>query len=1234
MRKHRLLLAIVIFLIVLPLASAVTYPEGLMYYYKMNNESSNGQNAFNSIDGLNNGSGTSITGSEWVASVNTTFNKSIDLDGSNDYFTLNFTLPATTMTIQMIMYSDTTGSERTAFSSQNGADSSGVILRQSATDSLNVFMGTGATYIQGVTSLSKILGGWNYITAIFNASGVFVFNGSTSIGTNTGGSYAVGTSNSYIGLPTAGGLKWSGKIDEVRIWNFSLLPSNMTDFWSGELDRGVSPPPNLAPAISINTPANNTITTDTTPTFNFKVIDDTATSLECDLLLNDSVKDSYTTTNNTNTDLTSTALTDGSYNWKVNCSDGVNMNTSEIRSITIDTTTPTINLITPDNHEITNNNSLTFYYWAEVSGLNNCGIYLNQTLNITNSTPPKNDQKLERVYYNLTEKSAYYTPYTEIDFINFAGYNSVYVVNATDNLRLSNGDETTNLRYVFNYLDGTNNSNLSTLSNPADVVYHTFIKTNPEPSKAVSNISIQASGDSANQKNTTINYYHNTSTFYINDIDEGGYNWSVKCYDNVGNLGSSSDRFLRIDTTSPYVSSYSPLNNSEYSYLENISFSLLVSDLNFIYSVRSNITNSTGHIFLTLNYTDTTGANYTSVALNNTYLLGQNGTFTWSKRVCDGHTATEINDKIKTPITSNGEINFIDFKLTPKDPYNIIETKTEKLIDKYIFEWDLKEIKKTEIEITSDYIIDYFPNSEYKGHFILRDREIWVDFEGLDNLKITKINDKKYIIETTPTTTEIKAKSVGALNCFDHVTTFDTSFTGIEIIAKRFGLNTNISTFNATILELGLTKNTTNGKINFNLTEGGNYTIRIFGVSGYAERNESVTISGHTYLTSYLYLSNSVSVTIYDEDTGLLLNSSSVLFDGGTTYYQTHTTTNGSIYITGIPSYSYNLKVSSTNYVTRNYPAVLTGSNFVSVSAYLLNTSNAVVITIKSDDSDKFIEGAVIILSRKVNGSWSNVGTATTDGVGAVQFAMKEGEDYKLYITSTDYNTKEITLTPLESSYTIYLVRSTQQTFFTLFDKFSYRLMPYNLLIPPSSISNPITCFNLTIVSAGGYIDYFGLNATLNNTIYNISNITGSTTGGVANFCLNLTQFNGYNVSVNYWIKVNGEALWENQRQYFITNLTEGSLTEWFSVKNYSATGWLQNYGSELSVTWKIIIMVAVAVGLMLTFALWLPPAVLGFIGVATIGVFSFVWFPSYILISMIFIVIVAILYLIMEGRG
>jgi hypothetical protein len=102
-----------------------------------------------------------------------------------------------------------------------------------------------------------------------------------------------------------------------------------------------SSPTNFPPDINLEYPSNNTInTTDTTPDFIFNATDASASTLSCELFLDNGTifgaGINTSTLNGTTTTITSNmTLINDDYNWWINCSDGSLSNVSETRNLSI-----------------------------------------------------------------------------------------------------------------------------------------------------------------------------------------------------------------------------------------------------------------------------------------------------------------------------------------------------------------------------------------------------------------------------------------------------------------------------------------------------------------------------------------------------------------------------------------------------------------------------------------------------------------------------------------------------------------------------------------------------------------------------------------------------------------------------------------------------------------------------------------------------------------------------------
>lgn len=97
-------------------------------------------------------------------------------------------------------------------------------------------------------------------------------------------------------------------------------------------------PDNIEPSIYLEVPLNNTVNiTNSTPGFRFNVSDNMVSTLDCNLIINDTCYgNNAVVANGTSTVIVANAtLNNGDYWWKINCSDGTNTNVSDIRNISI-----------------------------------------------------------------------------------------------------------------------------------------------------------------------------------------------------------------------------------------------------------------------------------------------------------------------------------------------------------------------------------------------------------------------------------------------------------------------------------------------------------------------------------------------------------------------------------------------------------------------------------------------------------------------------------------------------------------------------------------------------------------------------------------------------------------------------------------------------------------------------------------------------------------------------------
>lgn len=221
------------------------------------------------------------------------------------------------------------------------------------------------------------------------------------------------------------------------------------------------------------------------------------------------------------------------------------------------------------------------------------------------------------------------------------------------------------------------------------------------------------------------------------------------------------------DTIKPMIYNIAPSNNSV---LTGINFfQAEFYDLNGIWQYNITIKNESENIILN-NFTTNISLLFTIQNIDfKKYIdlsLYPNGTYNYIIEVWDSH-------------TDNNIIDLLDNYEFIKEKENIINEKYDNIEITYNYNPEVSvsnDIKKDKISyilnsskienyyyIESNKNINYLKDSKYKCHFII-DNKIWHDCEGLNNQKVTKINDKKYLISFDIENNKAVMDSTGFLN--------------------------------------------------------------------------------------------------------------------------------------------------------------------------------------------------------------------------------------------------------------------------------------------------------------------------------------------------------------------------------------------------------------------------------------------------------------------------------------
>ncbi|MFH1642215.1 MAG: hypothetical protein ABIC04_04910 [Nanoarchaeota archaeon] len=276
---------------------------------------------------------------------------------------------------------------------------------------------------------------------------------------------------------------------------------------------------NRSPEIFLESPENGSVwATSSTVIFRYNVTDNT-TITNCSLIIDGQVNDTHFSIQTSTSESFIIKMPDGSYEWGINCTDVAgNENSSVTYSLIVDINeTPRIKLNAPNNNSWSNVIENLFYYTPnDLSGIANCTLVINGSMNATNSTPVINGA-LNSLVTNLSEGVWSWT------------------VNCTD----INGEEGTNTSIRILSLDfkkpnivlnapvnGTNTS--SSLNFNWTVIDD---KTNSTCNITIDSITAASNIDSPN--NISTNYSMS------NYLTGGTHIWGVVCWDSAGNLNYS-----------------------------------------------------------------------------------------------------------------------------------------------------------------------------------------------------------------------------------------------------------------------------------------------------------------------------------------------------------------------------------------------------------------------------------------------------------------------------------------------------------------------------------------------------------------------------------------------------------------------------------------------------------------------------------------------------------------------
>ena len=348
------------------------------------------------------------------------------------------------------------------------------------------------------------------------------------------------------------------------------------------------------------------------------------------------------------------------------------------------------------------------------------------------------------------------------------------------------------------------------------------------------------------------------------------------------------------------------------------------------------------------------------------------------------------------------------------------------------------------------------------------------------------------------------------------------SYTGLNITLSRGSYNqTYVNVSNASFL----------------IVKGIDYNISVDGaqIALYEEVFNTNLTGGITHYV-YVYAYNSLWVYAVDPFTLNNISSFNVTVQDASVQYK-NSTSSGRVIFDGLLSSVYTVLVASPGYVTAEYTITIDDNSHQDLYAYLANSTQTVTFTLKGDDDNKLIEGALFTQKAFINGTLTTISSSTTDVIGTSSFAVIPDVIYTFVVTKSGYETKTFTLKPVLSDYVVLLQKSTTLNESVYVDDVSTRV--YDSNIKNAADANVRVGFS----SGGQLTDYF-----VNMSFYDdYSYVSGSSaTGGVLKAVINLSNASlgdvvvvtyGYKSSVNAGYVTFTRVYTINQWSYVDTSL-------------------------------------------------------------------------------------------------
>jgi len=322
-------------------------------------------------------------------------------------------------------------------------------------------------------------------------------------------------------------------------------------------------------AISLLFPTNDEQIFTDTLNFTYNASDDIDPLIQCEILVNNIIEDTFNASNGLLTNRTVTFSTGGFKAWNVTCVDDAdNSVISETKNFTL-AFAPVVTLTNPPDNTFENSSTISLFYNAsdDNNNLANSTLILNGVRNNTNATGLLNSQINN---FTITLIDGVYT----------------WNVNASDDTNLEGGDpsqRTVTVDTTFPNITLNAPDNASTLD--WDNITFNFTVVDNIDNDITCNLSIDGSPAVSG-----INATNATEEIWYIIRQDGNYTWEVTCFDDAGNTNISETRDFTVEAP-PRVTLLDPTDNEQFN-SSTVSFVYLPEDSTDIFNCTMILDNS------------------------------------------------------------------------------------------------------------------------------------------------------------------------------------------------------------------------------------------------------------------------------------------------------------------------------------------------------------------------------------------------------------------------------------------------------------------------------------------------------------------------------------------------------------------------------------------------------------------------------------------------------------------